>query len=392
VLNPESAADIKNSLCVKAGQTSMAKPSTPSSRNGHGGDEITRQLSCIWCELLGLSAVEPDQNYFDLGGDSMLAVQMFAHIETVFQVKLPLASLFEAPTIRDLAAVIRREADSSAWTSLVAIQPLGTRPAFFCVHGAGGNVLIYQKLAQYLGKDQPFYGFQSQGLDGSCDPLTRVEDMASLYVQNLRAVQPRGPYFLGGYCLGGTIAYEMARQLSAAGEEVALLALFDTMNWCKIAPISLLGRVRHDAERIVFHTANFLVLNSSGKLRFLLEKMNALRVRIPVWRGMLLDMFHRRRSTSVSSSLALARIWMANDKACVAYIPKPYSGAVTDFQPQKQYHQFRDPGLKWHQLAQKGQRTVVLNVSPAGMLVEPFVRSLATALRAEMDLAVRSAS
>ena len=390
MLTPESAAAMKNGHCVQAGETSLAKPSASPSGNGRGGDEITRQLSRIWCDLLGLSAVDPDQNYFDLGGDSMLAVQMFVHIESRFRIKLPLASLFEAPTIRDLAAVIRREADSSAWSPLVTIQPLGARPPFFCVHGAGGNVLIYQKLAQHLGLDQPFYGFQSQGLDGTCDPLTRVEDMAALYVQNLRAMQARGPYFLGGYCSGGTIAYEMARQLSAAGEEVALLALFDTMNWCKLPAVSVWGRVRHDIERIVFHTANFLVLNPSGKLRFLRGKWNALRVRIPVWRGMLLDEFRSRGSRKSSSSLALARIWKANDKACVEYLPKPYPGVVTDFQPRKQYRRFRSPDLKWHRLAQMGQRTIVLDMCPAGMLVEPFVGSLALALRQEMDSTLRS--
>ena len=141
-----------------------------------------------------------DQNYFDLGGDSVLAVQLFAQIEKVFNVKLPLATLFEAPTIEELARILRSEVSTSGWSPLVAIQPSGSRPPFFCIHGAGGNVLIYRELSQNLGSDQPFYGLQSQGLDGSCPPLTRIEDMAALYVKAIRRQQPHGPYFVGGYC------------------------------------------------------------------------------------------------------------------------------------------------------------------------------------------------
>src|SRR5271165_5886106 len=129
-----------------------------------------------------MESVGADQNYFDLGGDSSLAVQLFARIEKTFHVKLPLATLFEAPTIEELARILQQEAravEPSGWRPLVAIQPSGTRPALFCMHGAGGNVLIYRDLSRYLGAEQPFYGLQAQGLDGSCAPLTTIEEMAA---------------------------------------------------------------------------------------------------------------------------------------------------------------------------------------------------------------------
>lgn len=129
-------------------------------------DEITRQLTRIWQEILAVESIGSDQNYFDLGGDSSLAVQLFAQIERVFAVKLPLATLFEAPTIEELARVLRRESAPAGWSPLVAIQTSGSRPAFFCVHGAGGNVLIYRELAQHLGPDQPFYGLQAPAWTG----------------------------------------------------------------------------------------------------------------------------------------------------------------------------------------------------------------------------------
>src|SRR2546429_7599070 len=118
------------------------------------GDDTTAQLTRIWQELLGVEPIGIDQNYFDLGGDSILAVQLFAQIEKVFQIKLPVATLFEAPTIEALAQILQREAPASGWSPLVAIQPNGSRPPFFCFHGAGGNVLIYRELARYLGPDQ----------------------------------------------------------------------------------------------------------------------------------------------------------------------------------------------------------------------------------------------
>ena len=198
-------------------------------------DDTIAQLSRIWQDLLGLDSVEPDQNYFDLGGDSLLAVQMFAQIEKSFNVNLPLATLFDAPTIEELAQILRQECATPKWSPVVPIQTSGTKPPLFCMHGARGNVLMYRGLSQHLGDDQPFYGLQCQGLDGSCLPFTRVEDMAALYVKEIRKVQPKGPYFLGGYCLGGTIALEMAQQLVASGERVAMLALFDTMNWSRLA-------------------------------------------------------------------------------------------------------------------------------------------------------------
>jgi phthiocerol/phenolphthiocerol synthesis type-I polyketide synthase E len=348
------------------------------------------QLAAIWQELLGLESVGLDQNFFDLGGDSSLAVRMFAEIEKAFGVKLPLAALYETPTIQELARVVRGETATSGWSPLVAIQPLGSRPPLFCFHGAGGNVLIYRDLSRHLGAEQPLYGLQAQGLDGSLPPLTAVEEMAALYVKEIRRVQPLGPYFLAGYCGGGTIAYEAAQQLQAAGESVPLLALFDTMNWSKI-PITLWSKTAYTGQRLVFHAASFLGLDAQGMSKFLQEKMEILRSRIPVWRGMLLAKLNRHPSSAGSAALVLGRIWQINDKACWTYVPKPYPGIVTDFRPSKQYRIFNKPELKWDQLARGGQEVVVLPVYPASMLLEPFVEHLAVALTRSMDRGIASA-
>ena len=359
------------------------------------GDETTRELTRIWQELLGLETVSADQNYFDLGGDSSLAVHLFARIEKRFHIKLPLATLFEAPTIEELARVVREHeaepqaaednASAGGWSPLVAIQKQGTRPIFFCMHGAGGNVLIYRELAQHLGADQPFYGLQAQGLDGSRAPLGTIEEMAALYAKEIRRVQAHGPYLIGGYCMGGTLAYEVARRLRESGEEISLLALFDTMDWSNVKLPGFWTRVYHEIERMYFHAANFFRLDGAGKKKFFEEKVEALRNRLPVWKGMLAARFSRGDFATVSQSRVLGDIWRANDRACIVYVPQPFAGVVTDFRPMKQYRMFDLPNVKWERLAQGGEQVVNLPVYPAGMLVEPFVRHLATALRSRID-------
>ena len=350
-------------------------------------EDAAQQLTRIWENLLGVRPIEPDQNYFDLGGDSILAVQMFAQIEQMFQVKLPVAMLFEAPTLAELSQILSREALKSRWSSLVTIQPKGSRPPFFCMHGAGGNVLIYRELSNHFGEQQPFYGLQSQGLDGNSEPLTRIEDMATAYVREMRRVQPKGPYYLGGYCLGGTIAYEVAQQLRAQGEEVALLAMFDTLNWCKLPPLNIWTKTRVGFERIGFHALNFLRLDREGMRIFVQEKFRALRNRIPVWRGMLLAKLGGNWESTGSRSVVLGKIWAGNDRASMDYVPKGYPGVVTDFRPLKQYSIYRRPDLKWEKLALGGQEIVELTVYPAGMLVEPFVKSLAEKLKKSIEAA-----
>jgi phthiocerol/phenolphthiocerol synthesis type-I polyketide synthase E len=351
-------------------------------------DDIESQLVAIWQKLLALESVEVDQNFFDLGGDSSLAVRMFSEIEQRFAVKLPLATLYESPTIAELAPVVRGETKSLGWSPLVPVQPNGLRPPLFCFHGAGGNVLIYRDLSRHLGSDQPVYGLQAQGLDGSLPPLTTVEEMAALYVKEIRRTQPHGPYFLSGYCGGGTIAYEAAQQLHADGERVALLALFDTMNWSKI-PITLWSKLSYDWQRLLFHAASFLSLGLKDQSKFLHEKTEILRSRIPVWRGMLLAKFNKNDQDTPSTSVVLGRIWRSNDAACWRYLPKPYPGRVTDFRPSKQYRIFDKPDQKWDKLAQGGLDVIVLPVYPASMLLEPFVQHLAVALAKSMDQAIQ---
>ena len=158
----------------------------------------------------------------------MLAARLFAQIENRFGIHLPLATLFQSPTIEQLANVLREYQPSGSWSSLVEIQPHGSKTPLFCIHAAGANVLIYRPISRHLGGDQPVYALQAQGLDGEKPPLRRVEDMAAHYIREMRSVQPVGPYYLLGASFGGLVIFEMAHQLLAQGQKVALLAMLNT--------------------------------------------------------------------------------------------------------------------------------------------------------------------
>ncbi len=185
-------------------------------------NRIELQLAAIWEQVLGITPIGVQDNFFSLGGYSLLALRMFSAIEQTFGTRLPMALLFQAPTIEQLADVLADEGCTVRWRSLVAIQPEGKNPPFFAVPGVGGNVLVFARLAKLLGNDQPFYGLQARGLDGKEKPFMRVEDMAAHYIDEIRSVQPQGPYLIGGTCTGGLAAYEIAQQLTAKGEEVVL--------------------------------------------------------------------------------------------------------------------------------------------------------------------------
>jgi amino acid adenylation domain-containing protein len=185
-------------------------------------------LAELWQALLQVEPIGIDDNFFRLGGHSVLAIRLMEQIYTRFRQRLPMAVLFEDPTIAHLAACLEQH-QPPIWSPLVPIQPHGTKPPIFCVHGLGGSVFNYVELGQALGPDQPFYGLQALGLDDDQPPHTSIEELATAYLQAIRAHQPQGPYYLSGWSFGGMVAFEMAQQLLRDGEQVALLALIDSL-------------------------------------------------------------------------------------------------------------------------------------------------------------------
>lgn len=186
------------------------------------------QLVRIWEDVLKIHPIGVQDNFFNCGGHSLLAMRLMSKIQQQFGKNLPLATLFQNQTIEKLASIIPQYTDCQNWSPLVAIQTTGQKLPFFCVHPGGGNVFCYSNLAYYLGADQPFYGLQSPGLSGEQKPLTKFEDIATHYIEAIKTIDSQGPYQLGGWSLGGVIAFEMAQQLSQEGYTVGLLALIDS--------------------------------------------------------------------------------------------------------------------------------------------------------------------
>ncbi len=205
-----------------------------------GGSEIEmpknpteKKLANIWKNVLNIPNISVTSNFFDLGGHSLLAVRIFNEIFNEFGVRLPLAALFEQPTVRLLAKKLRdlnSGISKSTWNTVVPIQPKGSLPPLFCVSGLGGTPLNLRTLTTTLGENQPFYGLQHRGVDGRLPPHTSIADMAKEFISDIRRVQSSGPYYLAGYSAGGLAAYEMARLLLDVGEEVAGVILLDSSN------------------------------------------------------------------------------------------------------------------------------------------------------------------
>jgi amino acid adenylation domain-containing protein len=188
-------------------------------------NEMETALAAIWCKLLGLDQVSIHDNFFEIGGQSLIGIQMLAHVERELGQKLPVKALFQSPTIAKLAGLMHHgQPTETKWKNLSAIQTKGDRPPFFCVHGDEANVF----LPRYLGQNQPFYAFFHQGEDGMPVTYKTTKGIAEHYIREMRQFRPHGPYYLGGYSFGGIVAFEMACQLVAQGEQVPLVALFDT--------------------------------------------------------------------------------------------------------------------------------------------------------------------
>ncbi|HEY0603797.1 MAG TPA: amino acid adenylation domain-containing protein [Herpetosiphonaceae bacterium] len=185
-------------------------------------------LAEIWQSLLEVERISVDDHFFRLGGHSLLAIRMMEQIHKRFGQRLPVATLFEEPTIAQLAQHLEQHR-TGAWSPLVPIKASGSLPPLFCVHGLGGSVLNYAALAQAIAPEQPIYGLQAAGLDEGQTPHTTIREMAASYVEAIRAQQPHGPYYLSGWSLGGSIAFEIAAMLHEQGERVALLALLDSL-------------------------------------------------------------------------------------------------------------------------------------------------------------------
>jgi len=363
------------------------------SEEGRGGateyvaprDALERDLASLWEALLGKTPVGVRDDFFALGGHSLLAARLFAQIERLTGKNLPLATLFRAPTIEGLASVIR-EGGKAQWHSLVAIREEGTRPPFYCIHALGGNVIGYTDLAAALPQNQPVYGLQAVGLDGSSHPAQTVEEMAAQYVKEIRDFQPSGPYYLGGACTGGIVAYEMAQQLVRQGHEVGVLAMFDTFasGYLKTLPRERVRTFRRRTleDRIRYHVSR-LVLHPD-RIAYVRKKLVTLHRRVNTWAWAFAYRHYRKRNQDLPA--ALRNVEQYHTYAIRAYVPKPYPGRLELFSPiSRSIGEFEDRRQGWGALALGGVDVIDVEGDHLTMLAAPYVRCVADILSRRLE-------
>lgn len=312
------------------------------------GDPVERHLAGLWEEVLGIHPIGVKTSFFDLGGRSILAARLFMKISRAFGKDLPLATLFHAPTIEQLAGELRPRSTATGYSTLVAIKASGSKPPFFCVHGGAGSTLFLHRLSREIGSDQPFYGIEPEGLDGRRFQRPTVEEMAAHYISEIRKVQPHGPYYIGGYCFGGIVAFEMAQQLRQQNNAVVTV-LFS-------APLRF-NRVGLERTPVVLASPN--AKTPSARVgRLLRSPGQALR-----WRWTSASRTIRSAIHSITCRLflglglkvpqGLRTMYVVRSIARAErnYSPKYYPGSIILFRGRGLYE--NDPNMGWDGLAER---------------------------------------
>lgn len=323
-------------------------------------NDLELQLAQVWEKVLGIQPIGVKHNFFELGGNSLLAVRLFTQIEEVFGKKLPLTTLFQAVTVEQQANMLYQEADLAFSSSLIVpIQPNGDKLPLFCIHGADGNVLVFRDLPRYLDSNQPVYGIQAKGLDGKQAPHTQIEEMAADYIREMQAVQPEGPYLLVGFSTGGIVAFEIAQQLQAQNQQVALLALLDTYAPVYFKPMPL-------GDLVSSHLSHILQLKPQAKLTYLMaltkDKLQKIVHKFYLATGHSLSEASQELSLITNPHQAISQlseqhqvVFFCHKQAIINYIPQVYSGRVILFRCADQpWWVAKYPRSGWDNLVTRG--------------------------------------
>jgi amino acid adenylation domain-containing protein len=365
-------------------------------------DEVERALVQLWEEILDVRPVGVADDFFLIGGHSVLALRVVGQIHKLFGQEVPLATMIQAGTIENLARMLRAEPRLLPWDPLVTIQPEGTKPPFFAIHSIGGQVFCYVSLARHLGPEQPFYGLQAPALEDVGNGHVAIEDMAAHYVKAMRAVQPTGPYMLGGYSFGVQVAFEMACQLKAQGEEVALLALLDSPS-----PIELHKLPPYeDDDAFMFALRGKVAAFERGRtIEMTRHEFDGLDYETQ------LVHFHKRMMDEdlfpPEHDIEFLRHFMAGyktrQKAVRFYHPQPYPGRITLFRaaetdPWLAEHFIKagvdvnDKTCGWGALSTEPVEVYEIPGNHDRMCYEPHVRVLAKRMRQCIDKALSAAA
>ncbi|MCF8171270.1 MAG: amino acid adenylation domain-containing protein [Candidatus Methylopumilus sp.] len=349
---------------------------------------IEQALCDIWCELLGYQTIGIHDDFFELGGDSMLGIRLIGSVVQRLGHRLPLTVFLEHPTIHKMALAVERKVQGESFNPLVMLQAKGFEPPFFCVPGTGGSVLYFNELAKCLGDmNRPFYGLQALGLDGLARPLARIEDIAALNIQAIQRVQPQGPYFLGGHSFGSWVALEMAKQLQANGQQVAQVVVLDT----GIPSSRDLTRVGGwDDSRWLITVAETLGHMFGCALNLSLESLQKLDWNQQV--GELAQQLVEHQIIAATEDHALVRgiVEVFKTQATIHYDPPPSptvpiillraQQATAEFLEGMPEHLLNDPAWGWNQYSCQPVSVVFVPGDHLTMMTRPNVTTLAHCL------------
>lgn len=361
-------------------------------------DSMEQRLVRIWEKLLNVQPIGIHDNFFELGGHSLQAIRMFAEIEQSFGKNIPLATLFGAGTIEKLACILRHDGWTAPESSLVPIQPNGTKRPFFCIHAKGGNVLFYRDLARHMGTDQPFYGLQARRLGGRQVGHATVEEMAEFYINEIRMLQPEGPYYIGGSSFGGLAALEIAQQLHTQGQQVALLALMDTSapGYPKLLPetTAFMARIYGYVRRIEHHRDSLMAFSWSERSHYILEKLEKVKLQYRRKLNNTYKKIARKFYQNVKKTGSIPKNYVQIEdqieQAGLDYAPMPYSDKIILFRATNQpLGIVPDPTLGWKEVAVGGLEIHEVPGHHGSIIAEPYVRVLAEQLGLCIDMAVQ---
>ena len=346
---------------------------------------LEQKLANLWQQFMGIEQVGIHDDFFELGGDSLLAIQVIAKLRKTLEIELSPHSLLNSPTIAALAKLLEETLPKQSDQPQEALSPLlvdiqtGNRlkTPLFLMHPVGGHVYFYRNLANQMGTEQPIYGLQAQGMDEKTELLTQVEEMATLYIEALRVRQPQGPYFLGGSSFGGLLAFEMAQQLHALGQQIALLAMIDTPVLDQMpvkleTDVEILAYMLNVGGNVALPLDELQKLEPDEQLRYFLEEQRKIE------NQMLFDL-------DIPQLRHFLKMFKVNNQAMWDYQPRVYPGKITFFSAQeKDPYNAKTPERAWQLLA--GEIEVIdVPGNHITMNTTPHVQIIADRLKAALE-------
>lgn len=340
--------------------------------------EMESVLLALWRDLLKIPNLGIHDNFFEYGGDSLIIVQIITELEQKLGKTLPFSSIFNSPTVAQLAAFLQEQNSRVVQQSaLVPVKTTGKRTPLFCVHADGG-AFFYLNFAKYLSDEQPFYGLQSRGLDANEEPFTDLKEMVAYYIREIRTVQPEGPYFIGGFSVGGIFAYEMAQQLLSQGQKVSVLAMLDaTAPGYPVYEVKEVARVRK-LKRLFQKTPAGLIKTIFSGTKSRAQK---------AFKNISIDIMHWMKRP-LSPELRVHLLQRLNQNMGDLYQPVPYPDSIHVFCADEQEQGIiRDDSLGWKEYVTGEIHSYNIPGDHETIFKEPKVRALAEAVQKVLDAA-----